>query len=77
MKSNEEDILLISLYVDDLIFIGNNLAIFKEFKQAMISEFEMIDNSPMSYFLGIEVMQSKKRYFYILGGLCEGDTEKI
>ena len=65
MKSNKnEDILLISLYVDDLIiFTSNNPVMFKEFKWAMIQEFEMTDNSLISYLLGIEVMQSKEGIF--------------
>ena len=36
---------------------------FKEFKQAMIGEFEMMDNGLISWFLGIEVMQSKEDIF--------------
>lgn len=40
------------LYVDDLIFIGNNPRMSEE---AMIGEFEMIDIGLMYYYLGIVV----------------------
>ncbi|KAM1224199.1 hypothetical protein ACFX2G_044088 [Malus domestica] len=53
----KEEFLIICLYVDDLLFTGNNEAMFCEFKQSMFSEFEMTDNGLMSYFLGIEVKQ--------------------
>lgn len=40
------------LYVDDLIFIGNNPRMFEE---ATTCEFEMTDIGLMYYYLGIEV----------------------
>jgi hypothetical protein len=35
------DILIVCLYVDDLIFTGNNPSMFEDFKKAMAREFEM------------------------------------
>jgi hypothetical protein len=43
------------LYVDDLIFTGNNPKIFWDFKQAMIKEFEMMNIGLISYYLRIEI----------------------
>ncbi|XP_019229122.1 PREDICTED: uncharacterized protein LOC109210203 [Nicotiana attenuata] len=64
-----EDILIMCLYVDDLIFTGNNPKLISEFREAMISQFEMADLGSMSYFHGIEVSQldngifiSQKKY---------------
>lgn len=61
--------LIISLYVDDLIYTGNDEVMMKEFKESMMKEFEMSDMGKMKYFLGIEVMQfdggifvSQKKY---------------
>ncbi|CAL9007314.1 unnamed protein product [Prunus brigantina] len=51
----ECEILIVCLYVDDLIFTGNNEDMFKEFKKSMMEEFEMTDLGKMHYFLGIEV----------------------
>jgi hypothetical protein len=62
-------ILIVSLYVDDLIFTGNNESMFAEFKRSMMLEFDMTDLGKMRYFLGIEVIQradgifiSQKKY---------------
>ena len=63
-KVNQEGkILVICLYVDDLIFIGD-LSV-SEFKKSMKIEFEMTDLGMMKYFLGIEVIQSKDGIFYM------------
>ena len=49
--------MIICPYIDDLIFTGYNPRTFKEFKNAMTREFEMIDVGLMEYYLGIEVKQ--------------------
>ena len=54
-KSNNGDVLFVCLYMDDLIFTGNNPNMFKEFKDTKVQEFEMKDIGLMSYFLDIEV----------------------
>ena len=57
-KLKEEGKLLIfSLYVDDLIFTGNDRNMCEEFKKLMMLEFDMSDLGKMKYFLGIEVLQ--------------------
>jgi hypothetical protein len=50
-------ILIVSLYVDDLIFIRNNEDMFERFKESMKKEFAMSDLGKMKYFLGVEVIQ--------------------
>ncbi|PNX85850.1 hypothetical protein L195_g041924 [Trifolium pratense] len=54
------NILIISLYVDDLIFTGNDENMFEEFKKSMENEFNMSDLGKMHYFLGVEVIQNEK-----------------
>lgn len=49
---------MVSLYVDDLIFIGNDLIMIQGFKNSMKREFEMTDLDEMKYFLGIEMHQN-------------------
>jgi len=49
--------MILLLYIDDLIFTGNNLKMFGDFKQAMVKKFEMTDNGHMAYYLGIEIKQ--------------------
>ncbi|KAJ6874187.1 hypothetical protein NC651_032883 [Populus alba x Populus x berolinensis] len=55
--------LIVCLYVDDLIYTGNDGKMFQEFKHSMKAEFEMTDLGMMCYFLGIEVVQSSTGIF--------------
>lgn len=50
-------ILIVSLYVDDLIYTGNCESMIVEFKESMKQEFDMSDLGKMRYFLGVEVLQ--------------------
>ena len=47
------------LYVDNVIFIGNDDYLIESFKAVMKEEFEMNDMSLLRYFLGIEVDQNE------------------
>ncbi|RDX94097.1 hypothetical protein CR513_23570, partial [Mucuna pruriens] len=62
-KEKEDKILIVSLYVDDLIFIGNDELMFAKFKSSMKHEFDMIDLGKMRYFLGLEVLQQSDDIF--------------
>lgn len=50
--------LLICLYVDDLLVTGCNHAEIEEFKERMKSEFDMTDLGVLSYFLGMEFLET-------------------
>lgn len=50
--------LYLKIYMDDLIFIGNDDFLIPDFKEVMRSEFEMTDLGLLKYFLGIEVKQT-------------------
>lgn len=63
VKKNIGNILLVSLYVDDLIFLGSSNQMINEFKKAMTSEFEMTDLGQMRYFLGLEIRQEEGGIF--------------
>ena len=57
-KANKRGrILIVSLYVDDLIFTGNDELMFAEFKNSMLREFDMTYLGRMGFFLRIEVLQ--------------------
>ncbi|XP_028098760.1 uncharacterized protein LOC114298399 [Camellia sinensis] len=62
-QGNVKKILIVCLYVDDIIYTGNNSAMFDDFKQSMMIEFEMFDLGLMHYFLGIEVAQTSAGIF--------------
>jgi Reverse transcriptase (RNA-dependent DNA polymerase) len=51
-KKNGGNVLFVALYIDDLIFMGNNDEMIEEFKGTMTLEFEMIDLGLMKFFLG-------------------------
>lgn len=55
--SSQGNILIVSVYVDDLIYTGSSLEMMMEFKRSMQEEFDMTDLGRMRYFLGIEVHQ--------------------
>jgi transposase InsO family protein len=58
IKTNEGGkVLIVCLYVDDLIFTGNDEHMITVFKKSMMLEFDMSDLGRMRYFLGIEVLQ--------------------
>ncbi|PNY03537.1 copia-type polyprotein [Trifolium pratense] len=56
----DRKILIVSLYVDDLIYTRNDLHMMDEFKSLMQKEFSMTDLGKMKYFLGVEVIQSEE-----------------
>lgn len=53
-KGSADNLLIASLYVDDLRFTGNSAKIFNEFK-ASKEYFNMSDLGKLNYFLGVEV----------------------
>jgi Reverse transcriptase (RNA-dependent DNA polymerase) len=63
VKSRRGETLIVALYVDDLIFMGNRSIMVEDFKEAMMKEFEMIDLGFIKYFLGLEVKQHEKGIF--------------
>ncbi|KAL5784111.1 hypothetical protein ACOSQ2_006503 [Xanthoceras sorbifolium] len=56
--SYEGKMLIVCLYVDDLIYTGNDSIMIEKFKENMMLEFDMSDLGKMYYFLGLEVVQS-------------------
>lgn len=75
-KLNKQgQILVACLYVDDMILIGNLLV--DKFKSAMKHEFEITDLGIMRYFLGIEVLQSDFRNFFISVKVCHGCAKEV
>lgn len=57
-KGKEGRIIIVSVYVDDLIFTGDDEVMLSEFKSSMVKEFDMSDLGKMRFFLGIEVLQN-------------------
>lgn len=58
-RKQNEDTLVVAVYVDDLLVTGSNLVMINEFKNEMAAKFEMSDLGELTYYLGIEVLQHK------------------
>ena len=63
IRLKDDDILIMSLYVDDLLITGSNELQIEEFKQEMMRVFEMTDLGLMTYFLRMELKQRKNEFF--------------
>jgi len=61
-KINHEDILIVEVFVDDIIF-GGNECMCKAFADQMKSEFEMSMFGEMNFFLSLKIVQSDKGIF--------------
>ncbi|KAJ7961274.1 Retrovirus-related Pol polyprotein from transposon TNT 1-94 [Quillaja saponaria] len=78
VKAHENGgVLFVCLYVNDLIFTGNNPIMFEDFKKAMTYEFEMTDMGLMSYYLGFEVKQNDGEIFISQEGYAKDVLKKF
>ncbi|XP_038885855.1 uncharacterized mitochondrial protein AtMg00810-like [Benincasa hispida] len=62
-KKSSGDIVILSLYVDDLLVIGSDGAQIEVFKQEMMKVFEMTGLDMMHYFLGMEIKKRQNEVF--------------
>nr|GEX81955.1 retrovirus-related Pol polyprotein from transposon TNT 1-94 [Tanacetum cinerariifolium] len=58
-----EDILLVQIYVDDIIFGSTNPKLSKQFEKLMHSKFEMSMMGELKFFLGVQIYQSPRGIF--------------
>ncbi|GJW50991.1 retrovirus-related pol polyprotein from transposon TNT 1-94 [Tanacetum coccineum] len=58
-----EDILLVQIYVDDIIFSSTNPKLSKRFEKIMHSKFDMSMIRELKFFLGIQIHQSPRGIF--------------
>ncbi|XP_028115150.1 uncharacterized protein LOC114313038 [Camellia sinensis] len=56
-------ILIVSLYVDDLVFTGSDENLIGDFKREMMKKYEMSDLGLLHNFLGIEIHQNNGGVF--------------
>jgi ribosomal protein S3 len=60
VKKTDHGIVVIIIYVDDSIVIGNSDAHISNLKKLLKQKFEMKDLGKLHYFFGIKVIQSPK-----------------
>jgi hypothetical protein len=58
-RSTADTWLVIVVYVDDLLIVGESLEEIGRFKEQMKQIFHVSDHGNLSYYLGIEVKQLK------------------
>ena len=63
-KKEHGSIIIVCLYVDDLLFTGNDVKMMQNFKQDKMQDYEMSDLGLLKLFLGHRSFSSKKRNFH-------------
>ena len=63
IKPKENDMLIVQIYVDDIIFGATNVSLYEEFSKSMYSEFEMIMTGELNFFHGLQIKQLKEGTF--------------
>jgi len=63
IKEKDGKLIIVVLYVDDVIFTGNDDYLIENFKTVIKEKFEMTDMGLLRYFLGIEVEQNGNGIF--------------
>ena len=59
IKLRENDILIVQIYVDDIIFGDTNVSLCEEFVKSMHSEFKMSMMGELNFFLSLQIKQLK------------------
>ncbi|GKE25059.1 retrovirus-related pol polyprotein from transposon TNT 1-94 [Tanacetum coccineum] len=60
IRKARNDLLLVQIYVDDIIFASTNTALCNEFANQMTTKFKMSMMGHMSFFLGLQISQSPR-----------------
>ncbi|KAH9668310.1 Integrase catalytic domain-containing protein [Citrus sinensis] len=63
VKHKNQNILIVQIYVDDIIFGSTNELLCKEFSSCMSKEFEMSMMGELKYFLGLQIKQNEEGIF--------------
>ncbi|BBN69627.1 ADP glucose pyrophosphorylase large subunit 1 [Prunus dulcis] len=63
VKAAESGILIVSLYVDDIIYTGSSEELVMSFKTEMMKRYEMTDLGLLHHFLGLGVIQAEPYIF--------------
>ncbi|KAL4348545.1 hypothetical protein GQ457_17G004780 [Hibiscus cannabinus] len=60
IKKSDDEILVVSLYVDDLLVTGSSLQLIEKLKDEMKEVFEMKDLGEMTFFLGMQILVNSR-----------------
>ncbi|KAI3498732.1 hypothetical protein L1887_09191 [Cichorium endivia] len=70
-RKKPNSLLIVGVYVDDLIVTGTSEQEVEFFKKQMKQDFDMSDLGELSFYLGIEVQQSKDKFTISQGGYAK------
>jgi hypothetical protein len=76
-KKLENDLFVLQIYVDDIIFGSTNQDFCEEFEKMMANEFEMSMIGELSYFLGLQIKQMKNGTFVSQGKYIKDMIKKF
>ncbi|KAB2602155.1 hypothetical protein D8674_003160 [Pyrus ussuriensis x Pyrus communis] len=62
-KVEKSGILIVSVYVDDIVYTGSSDTMLDSFKNDMMQHYEMTDLGLLHHFLGMGIVQTKKSIF--------------
>jgi len=68
VKRTTREIIFLTLYVDDILLVGNNLEMINATKQWLSSVFEMKDMGEVRYVLGVEIVRNRPKKIL---GMCQ------
>eukprot|EP00253_Pinus_taeda_P031838 PITA_31838 len=77
MKIENDKLLILVVYVDDIIFCNNEEAMSQNFALVMQKEFEMSLIGELTYFLGLQIQQNEDSIFFISNQVPQEDLEEI
>lgn len=63
IKYQQSEFIALTMYVDDIVMTRNDIGEVEQLKMYLSQQFEIKDLGPLHYFLGIEVLCSKKVVF--------------
>jgi hypothetical protein len=61
--NHDTDFLLVQIYVDDIIFVDSSHTLMSRFQEMIESEFQMSMMGELTFFLGLQVKQTKQATF--------------
>ncbi|CAL2232095.1 unnamed protein product [Prunus armeniaca] len=62
-SDNEGGLIIVSIYVDDIVYTGNSERMLAEFKREMMQRYEMSDLGLLHHFLGMGILQTDQGVF--------------
>ena len=77
IKKSDSAVILVQIYVDDNIFGSSNEKLCKDFVKVMQGEFEMSMMGEISFFLGLQIKQSKEGIFVCQSKYCNDILKKF